>query len=117
MRRRRWWVPTIGRAGSGQPIARVIGKSGLAVLGKDDASAWWTGRIDADRVQLPRTIDRKDVAELLAAECLTADGGALRWRQIEGRPNHLWDAALLALHARHFAPRAASRRPFRVVAV
>ena len=115
--RRRWWIPTIGRAGSGQPIARVIGKSGLAVLGKDDASAWWTGRIDADRVQLPRTIDRKDVAELLAAECLTAEGGALRWRQIEGRPNHLWDSALLAVHARHFAPRAASRRPFRVVAV
>ena len=115
--RRRWWIPTVGRAGSGQPIAKVIGKSGLAVVGKDDAASWWTGRIDADRVQLPRTITRRETAELLAAEALTAEGGALRWRPIEGRPNHLWDAALLALHARHFAPRTAARRPFRVVAV
>ena len=77
--------PTIGRAGTGQPIARVIGASGLAVLGKDDSASWWTGRIDADRVQLPRTINRKEIGELLAAEALTAEGGALRWRQIEGR--------------------------------
>ena len=115
--RRRWWVPTIGRAGTGQPIARVIGTSGLAVLGKDDSASWWTGRIDADRVQLPRTINRKEIGELLAAEALTAEGGALRWRQIEGRPNHLWDAALLAVHSRHFRPLTAGRRPFRVVAV
>ena len=115
--RRRWWVPTIGRAGTGQPIARVIGASGLAVLGKDDSASWWTGRIDADRVQLPQTINRKEIGELLAAEALTAEGGALRWRQIEGRPNHLWDAALLAIHARHFRPLTAARRPFRVVAV
>ena len=97
--RRRWWVPTIGRAGTGQPIARVIGASGLAVLGKDDCASWWSGRIDADRVQLPQTINRKEIGELLAAEALTAEGGALRWRQIEGRPNHLWDAALLAVHS------------------
>ena len=115
--RRRWWIACVGRAGSGQPIAKVIGHSGLAVLGKDDAAAWWSGRIDADRVQLPRTISRREIGELLAAEALTAEGGALRWRPIEGRPNHLWDAALLALHARHFAPRASLRRPFRVVAV
>ena len=115
--RRRWWVPTIGRAGTGQPIARVFGKSGLAVLGKDDCASWWSGRIGADRVQLPRTINRKEIGELLAAEALTAEGGALRWRQIEGRPNHLWDAALLAVHSRHFRPLTAGRRPFRVVAV
>ena len=66
--RRRWWIPTVGRAGSGQPIARVIGKSGLAVVGKDDAAAWWTGRIDAGRVQVPRTITRREIGELLAAE-------------------------------------------------
>ena len=115
--RRRWWVPCVGRAGTGQPIARVIGKSGLAVVGKDDAASWWTGRIDANRVQVPRTISRKEIGELLAAEALTAEGGALRWRQIEGRPNHLWDAALLAVHSRHFRPLTAGRRPFRVVAV
>ena len=73
--RRRWWVPTIGRAGTGQPIARVFGKSGLAVLGKDDCASWWSGRIDADRVQLPQTISRKEIGELLAAEALTAEGG------------------------------------------
>ena len=115
--RRRWWIPVVGRAGSGQPIAKVIGASGIAVLGKDDCASWWTGRIDADRVQLPRTITRRETGELLAAEALTAEGGALRWRPIEGRPNHLWDAALLAVHSRHFAPRTAARRPFRVVAV
>ena len=115
--RRRWWIPTIGRAGTGQAIARQIGKSGLAVLGKDDCASWWTGRIDADRVKTPQTISRKELSELCAAEALTAVGGAVRWRQIEGRPNHLWDAALLAIHARHFRPLTASRRPFRVVAV
>ena len=115
--RRRWWIPTVGRAGTGQAIARQIGKSGLAVLGKDDAASWWTGRVDADRVKTPQTISRKEIGELLAAEALTAEGGALRWRQIEGRANHLFDAALLCVHSRHFRPLTASRRPFRVVAV
>ena len=115
--RRRWWIPTIGRAGTGQPIARVIGASGLAVLGKDDCASYWTGRIEADRVKTPQTISRKEIGELLAAEALTAEGGALRWRQIEGRANHLFDAALLAVHSRHFRPLTAARRPFRVVAV
>ena len=115
--RRRWWVPTVGRAGTGQPIAKVIGASGIAVLGKDNSASWLVGRIDADRVKTPQTISRKEIGELLAAEALSAEGGALRWRQIEGRPNHLWDSALLAIHARHFRPLTASRRPFRVVAV
>ena len=115
--RHRWWIPTVGRAGTGQAIARPIGQSGLAVLGKDDAAAWWTGRIDADRVKTPQTISRKEIGELLAAEALTAEAGALRWRQIEQRENHYWDSALLAIHARHFRPLTAGRRPFRVVAV
>ena len=115
--RHRWWIPTVGRAGTGQAIARPIGQSGLAVLGKDDAAAWWTGRIDADRVKTPQAISRKEIGELLAAEALTAEAGALRWRQIEQRENHYWDSALLAIHARHFRPLTAGRRPFRVVAV
>ena len=115
--RRRWWVPTIGRAGTGQPIARVFGKSGLAVLGKDDCASWWTGKIDADRVKTPQTISRKEIGELLAAEALTAVGGALRWRKIENRENHYWDCCLLSIHARHFRPLTAARRPFRVLAV
>ena len=115
--RRRWWIPVVGRAGTGQPIAKVIGASGIAVLGKDDCASWWTGRIDANRVQTPQTISRKEIGELLAAEALTAEAGALRWRQIENRENHYWDSALLAIHSRHFRPLTATRRPFRVVAV
>ena len=115
--RRRWWIPVVGRAGTGQPIAKVIGASGIAVLGQDDCASWWAARVDADRVKTPQTISRKEIGELLAAECLTAVGGALRWRPIDGRQNHSWDAALLAIHARHFRPLTASRRPFRVVAV
>ena len=115
--RRRWWIPVVGRAGTGQPIAKVIGASGIAVLGQDDCASWWAGRVEAGRVQTPQTISRKEIGELLAAECLTAVGGALRWRPIDGRQNHSWDAALLAIHARHFRPLTASRRPFRVVAV
>ena len=115
--RRRWWIPVVGRAGTGQPIAKVIGASGIAVLGKDDCASWWTGRIDANRVQTPQTISRKEIGELLAAEALTAEAGALRWRQSENRENHYWDSALLAIHSRHFRPLTATRRPFRVVAV
>ena len=89
----------------------------IAVVGKDDAASWWTGRIDADRVQLPQTITRRETAELLAAEALTAAGGSVRWRPIENRANHMWDSALLAVHSRHFRPLTAARRPFRVVAV
>ena len=116
--RRRWWIACVGRSGSARAIASTVGKSGLAVLGKDDAATWWAGRVDSGRVQLPATVSRRETAELLAAECLTAVGGALRWRPIEGRPNHLWDACLLAVHGRHFRTMTASaRRPFRVVAV
>ncbi len=100
--RRRWWVPTVGRAGDGKAIARPIGGSGIATLGTDDAAAWWSGRIAAGKVHFPRTLTRADLADLAAAEALTAEGGALRWRPVEGRSNHRWDSALLAIHARHF---------------
>lgn len=45
------------------------------------------------------------------------DGGKLSWKPTEGRANHRWDAALLAIHGRHFAPRTSGRRPFRLVKV
>ena len=115
--KRRWWVPTVGRAGEGKPIAKRIGSSGIAVLGKDDASAWWAARVQAGDVYLPATISRPEIGELCAAEALTVDGGKLSWKPIEGRANHRWDAALLAVHGRHFAPRTAARRPFRLVKV
>ena len=115
--RRRWWVPTVGRSGAGIPIARKIGAAGSSTAGKDDLSAWWSGRVAAGRVHLPADISRQHVAELCAAEALTAEGGALRWRPIDGRQNHRWDAALLAVHARHFRTFTSSRRPLRLIAV
>ena len=115
--KRRWWVPTVGRAGAGIPIAKRIGASGSSTAGKDDLSAWWSGRVAAGRVHLPADISRRHVAELCAAEALTAEGGALRWRPIDGRANHRWDAALMAIHARHFRTLAGTRRPVRLVAV
>ena len=115
--RRRWWLPVVGRAGEGKPIARRPGPTGICTLGKDDASAWWASRVAAGRVQLPEGITRTEIGELCAAEALTAEGGALRWRPVEGRSNHLWDAALLAVHARHFRPLTSSRRRLRLVAV
>ena len=115
--RRRWWIPTIGRSGAGIPIARKIGAAGSSTGGKDDLSAWWSGRVAAGRVHLPADISRQHVAELCAAEALTAEGGALRWRPIDGRQNHRWDAALLAVHARHFRTLTSSRRPMRLIAV
>ena len=103
--RRRWWVPVVSRASEGKPIARSMGAQGVTTAGKDDTCAWWSGRIAAGRVHLPREITRTEIAELAAAEALTIDRGRLRWKPIEGRPNHLWDSAGLAIHARHFRPR------------
>ena len=116
--RRRWWIPVVSRAGEGKPIAkRVNAASGIATAGKDDTCAWWAGRIGAGRVHLPREITRSEIGELCAAEALTVDRGKLRWMPIESRPNHYWDAAGLAIHARHFRPLTARRRRLRLVAV
>ena len=56
--RRRWWVPVVSRAGEGKPIARSMGAQGVTTAGKDDTCAWWSGRIAAGRVHLPREITR-----------------------------------------------------------
>ena len=114
--RRRWWIPTVGRVGQ-MPIARRMGSSGIAVLGKNDAAATWSGMVAAGRVHLPREITRQQIAELCAAEALTAEGGALRWKPIDHRPNHRWDAGLLALHGRTFRPLGNAPRRLRLVAV
>ena len=115
--RRRWWLPVVGRGGAGKPIAKRPGPSGVCTLGKDDACQWWASRVAAGRVQLPATLSRTDIGELCAAEALTAEGGRLAWRPVEGRANHGWDAATLAIHARHFRPLTSSRRRMRLVAV
>ena len=73
-------------------------------MGKDDACQWWASRVAAGRVQLPATLSRTDIGELCGAEALTAEGGRLAWRPVEGRANHGWDAATLAIHARHCRP-------------
>ena len=117
--RRRWWIPCVGRGGAGKPIARRRGSSGLCVCGKDDASSLWTGKVSTGTVRLPWTIGKVHVAELVAAEVLVAERGALRWRPVPGRQNHRWDAALMALHSRHFRrlTRTSARRTMRLVAV
>lgn len=115
---RRWWIPTVGRAGEGKPLAkRISAASGLATLGKDNASAWWSGRAASGNVHLPAEITRPEIAEMCAAECLAVDRGKLAWKRIEGRANHLWDSALMAIHSRHFRPLTTRRRRLRLVAV
>ena len=115
---RRWWVATVGRAGQGIPLARgMSAKSGLATMGKDDANAWWSGRCATGHVHLPLDIGRRHVAELCAAEALTSDRGALKWKPIAGRQNHRWDAATLCVFGRHYRRLTGARRPFRLVAV
>ena len=95
--KRRWWIPTVGRAGAGKPIARRLGPSGIATLGKDNGNSWWSGRVESGAVHLPRTIIRNEIAELVASsEVLVSEGGALRWRPVDGVPNHLWDSAILS---------------------
>ena len=114
---RRWWLPVVSRAGEGKPIARRAGATGVMTAGKDDGAGLWSAKIAAGRVRFPAEINRRQLAELAAAECLTAEGGRLAWRVIEGRQNHYWDSALLAVHARHFRPLTSARRPLRLVAV
>lgn len=114
---RRWWIPTVGRAGEGKPIAKRMNESGVATLGKDEASTWWTGRVSAGRVRLPARMSRQEIAEACAAEALTVQAGRLRWAPIPGRPNHLWDAALLALHGRTFRPLGRRRGKLRLVPI
>ena len=76
-----------------------------------------SGRVAAGNVRLPESITRAEIGELCAAEALTSEAGRLVWKPVEGRPNHLWDAAGLAVFGRHFRPLTNSRRPFRLVAV
>ena len=98
----------IGRAGIG-PTDRAghRGVSGLAVLGKDDSASWWTG--SHRRRSRPAPADDqpgKRSGELLAAEALTAEGGALRWRPDRGAPQSSCGIAALSRRstARHFRP-------------
>ena len=41
-------------------------------MGRDDVNAWWSGRVAAGHVHLPKSITRRQVGELCAAEALTA---------------------------------------------
>ena len=113
----RRWLPVVGRSGTAVPLASRVKASGLATMGADDVSTWWSGQVAAGRVHLPATMSRREVAEVCAAEALTVEGGAIRWRQIAGRQNHLWDAARLAAHHRHFAPRTGQRSRPRLIRV
>ena len=114
---RRGWLPVKGLSGEGVPIARRIGASGIAVVGRDDANSTWTARVAANRAHFPERITRPELADMAGGEALTAEAGGLRWRPVAGRSNHLFDSAVYALHARTFAPRTGGRRRIRLVAV
>ena len=111
--RRRWWIPCVGRSGSGKPIARRLGPSWDSTVGKDNANSWWSGRVEAGAVHLPRTISRNEIAEMCASEVLVAEGGALRWRPVDGLPKSLLGLRRSTrVHGRHFRTLSAHRRPF-----
>ena len=52
--KRRWWLPVIGRATDGTPIASRPKSSGLCTCGKTDSASWWTGKVGAGRVHFLR---------------------------------------------------------------
>jgi hypothetical protein len=58
------------------------------------------GRANRERKRCLHQITRPEIGELCAAEALTAESGRLRWKRIESRPNHPWDAATLATRGR-----------------
>ena len=115
--RRRWWVPVVGRAGEGKPIARRLGPTGIATCGKDDTCAWWSARVNTGAAYLPADITRTEIGELGAAQALTAESGGLRWRAVDNRPDHAWDAACYAVHGRHLRPLAAAPLRARLYAI
>ena len=115
---RRWWAPVKGVPGGNVPIARARpGQTGLHPMGSWDASAQWTAAVAGGRVHLPATITRRDVAELCAGNVLRVEAGALRWCNVPGRQDHLFDAAKLCMWARRWRTVTSARRPVRLVAV
>ena len=116
-RRRRWWIPTVGRAGAGKPIARRLGSSGIATIGVDTAKAWIVGKATAGRVRFPQPATRRDIREFVASETLVSEAGSLRWRVVPGVQNHYLDTLVNATHGRHFRTLSGARRRLRVVAV
>ena len=69
--KRRWWLPTVGRAGAGKPIAKRVGASGICTIGKDDASAWWvrSNRIGKRQIAAPHNPARGRGAGSLRSPC------------------------------------------------
>ncbi len=56
---RQWWLPAVGRAGEGCALAKRIGPSRIAAIGKGDANAWWGGRTASGNVTYPRSPGRR----------------------------------------------------------
>ena len=108
-------MPVLSRLDSGRALLSQVVKEWRRARRNVDAASWWSGRCAAADVHLPATMTRPEIAE--SAEALTATGGRLVWKRVEGRVNHLWDGALLAVHGRHFRPLAGARRPLRLIAV
>lgn len=105
--KRRLWLPTVGRdasAGGGKPIAKRIGPTKIATMSRASSNAWWHARLAAKAVHLPAAMTRDELTELAASEHIVAEGGALKWRAVEGRRNDWWDAVTLCVHSRFFRP-------------
>lgn len=111
------WLPSKGIRGE-RPIAAPLSRSsGLMPYGPDAAKAWLTGKAQSRKIRFPMSIGRRDLGDMIASEQLVAEGGALRWKPVPGRANHLLDALCLAIAGRHFAPLRGIRRPVRLRAV
>ena len=109
---RRWWAACKGVPGNAVPIARPRpGHTGLHLMGAWDASAQWSAAVAGGRVHLPDTLTRREVAELCAGNVLRVEGGALRWCEVPGRQDHLFDAAKLCIWARRWRTQTGRRRP------
>ena len=116
--RRRWWVAVKGQGGEGVPIVRGIARSGAAPVGKNNSSAFWSGRVSSGKVHFGMNLDRRTMTELAAAQSLVAGStGALTWEPIPGRQDHRWDSARYAIAARNFRRLTRATRPIRLVAV
>ena len=83
------WLPSKGIRGE-RPIAAPLSRSsGLMPYGPDAAKAWLTGKAQSRKIRFPMSIGRRDLGDMIASEQLVAEGGALRWKPVPGRANHL----------------------------
>ena len=116
--KRRWWIADRwSKPGAGSRLRGGLVPLGSRFSAKTTETRGGAGRVESGAVHLPRTILRTEISEMCASEVLVSEGGALRWRPVDGIQNHYWDSAILGIHGRFFRTLSARRRPFGLVAV